>query len=171
MRRFFLPVILFILFIFESVFVDIIPPESFNIDRFFVPRFVMVVAIFMTIYFDRLQAIYYAIGFGLLFDIIYTDLIGIYMFSIPLVVYLVSLVMKVMHSNLFIVLTFTLLGVSALEFIIYGLYLLIGKVDMYIDVFLYNRLFPTLVLNGVFVILIFYPLRRFLNMLQQQREE
>lgn len=166
MKRFLLPVLLFLAFISESTFVELFPTERFEIDRTFVPRFMMVLIMLTSFFYDRNKAIINAIIFGLLFDIIYTDIIGIYMFSLPIVVYILSYSMKVLHTNLLVVFFVVIIGIALLEIIIYGLYFLVNVVELDWYSFMNNRLFPTLVLNGVFLIIIYYPMRNFLLGLQ-----
>ncbi len=116
----------------------------------------------ISFFYDRNKALLYAIIFGLLFDIIYTDIIGVYMFSFPLIVYVISLSMKVLHRNLIVVFFVVLVGISLLEGFIFGILYLVNVAHLDWNQFLYDRLFPTLVLNGVFLIVIYYPMKKFL---------
>lgn len=168
MRRFYLPFLTFLFFICESLFVDLLPAQLFGIDRIFVPRFVLIIIMMITIYFDQYNGMFYGIGFGLLYDLIYTDLIGVYMFAFAIIAYFISLIIRFLHTNLVVVLFISMTIVAAVEFFIYGIYLLIGVADMNVNIFGFNRLIPTVILNGVFVILIFYPVRRFLITLRRR---
>ena len=170
MKRFLLPLLLFLLFVSESIFVDLLPSDSIGAERIFVPRFMMVALIMITTYYHWQHALYYGIGFGLLFDVIYTDIIGIYMFSFALIVYLISIIMKVLHENLFVMFFVSIIGIALLELLVYGIYLLIGEIQMAWSTFLMNRLFPTVVLNGGFLILIFYPFKRLLVYLANSQQ-
>lgn len=167
MRKFLLPFFLFIAFIFESIFVELIPTETFGIDRIFVPRFIIILIMLIAFFYDRNKAVLFGIIFGMLFDIVYTDMLGIYMFSFPFVAYLISHSMKVLHSNIFVILIVSLMGLGMLETLVYGLYQLVDVVNLDWYEFLYNRLLPTLVLNGVFLIVVYYPMRRFLDKLEK----
>lgn len=116
----------------------------------------------VSFFYDRSKALLYAIIFGLLFDIVYTDIIGVYMFSFPLIVYVISLSMKVLHRNLLVVFFVVLVGISLLEGFVFGILYLVNAANLDWNQFLYDRLFPTLVLNGVFLIVIYYPMKKFL---------
>jgi len=59
-----------------------------------------------------------------------------------------------------------------LELEVYGIYGLIGKITMGFSDYLEWRLMPTLVVNGVFLLIIFYPFRRLLlRMALEQTDE
>lgn len=167
MKRFLLAFIIFFAFLFESIFVELVPAERFGIDRFFVPRFTIVLIMLIAFFYNRNKAILYAIIFGLLFDIIYTDIIGVYMFSFPLIVYIISLFKKVLHTNLLVVFFVVVVGIGLLEVLIYGILYLVNVTNIDWNQFMYTRLFPTLVLNGVFLIVIYYPMKKFLSKLEK----
>lgn len=166
-KRFLLVVIVFLAFLFESIFVELIPPERFDIDRVFVPRFMIVLIMLISLFYNRNKAVLYALIFGLLYDVIYTDIIGVYMFSFPLIVYIISLSMKVLHANLLVVFFLVVLGISLLEGLIFGILYIVNIAQMDWNQFLYDRLFPTLVLNGVFLIIVYYPMKNYLLKLEK----
>ncbi|WP_102345409.1 rod shape-determining protein MreD [Bacillus sp. Marseille-P3661] len=167
MRRFLLPFIIFIAFISESSFVELTPLGKLEMDRIFVPRFTIILIMLVTFFYDRNKAIVYSIIAGLLYDVIYTDIIGVYMFSFPLVIYIISYTMKVLHVNIFVVFLITVIGIGLLETIVYGLYYLVNVAPLDWNGFLYNRLLPTAVLNAVFIILVYYPMKQFLTKLEK----
>lgn len=162
MKRFLLAFIIFFAFLFESIFVELVPVERFGIDRIFVPRFMIVLIMLISFFYNRNKAVLYAVIFGLLFDIIYTDIIGVYMFSFPIIVYVISYSMKVLHTNLLVVFFVVLIGITLLEGVVYGIYYLVNVAQLDWTRFIFDRLFPTLVLNGVFLIIVYYPMKKFL---------
>lgn len=173
MRRFFLPFLTTILFVFESIFVDLVQPHGiFSGDKIFVPHFVVILIIFITVYGDKMVGMLYGIIFGLLVDLVYTEIIGVYMFSFPLVAYIVAKVMNVLQSNLFILSSISIIFIVIMEFFVYGVNLLINLTEIELELFFYKRLIPTVLLNGVFIFLFSYPLRRFVTkVITHNREE
>lgn len=159
MHKFLLAFFTYLIFITEGTIIQVFQPNHLQGKIEIVPHFVLVVICFIAIFISPKLAIIYGLGFGLFFDFVYTDLIGIYAFSYAFIAYLVPTLSRFFHGNLLTVLLINLVAVAALEFFIYGLYLLIGIANMAFDPFLYNRLIPTLILNGCFIILIFFPLR------------
>ena len=81
-------------------------------------------------YYSPVQGIYYGLLFGFLFDTVYTELVGIYIFAYPILAYLVYSVMKVLQLNLFIVVSIILASVVALEYYVYGFLTLLGRTHM-----------------------------------------
>ncbi|NSL51616.1 rod shape-determining protein MreD [Calidifontibacillus erzurumensis] len=162
MKRFLLACIIFLGFLLESIFVEFLPSERFGIDRIFVPHFMIVLIMLISFFYNRNKAIIYALFFGLLFDIIYTNIIGVYLFTFPLIVYLISLFMKVLHTNLLVVFFVVLFGIVLLEMSVFGILYLVNVAHMDWQRFVLDRLYPTLVLNGFFLILVYYPMKKFL---------
>lgn len=162
MKKLILPLLLTVLFVLESVFVDLLPSTLFNVDRMFIPHFVLIALIFIVVYYNHMLGLVYALIFGLLFDIVYTEIIGVYMFAYPIISYVLTKVVKVLQTNIFIISFLSVVGVAFLEFYVYAVNLIIGFTTINISVFINDRLFSTLVLNSVFVILICYPFKRLL---------
>lgn len=84
------------------------------------------------------------------------------MFSFPIIVYVISYSMKVLHTNLLVVFFVVLIGITLLEGVVYGIYYLVNVAQLDWTRFIFDRLFPTLVLNGVFLIIVYYPMKKFL---------
>ena len=138
---------------------QVVSPKNFGFELSFVPRFVMIMIVFVALYTSVSKTLFYAVIFGFLYDVIYTDLIGVYMFSMALAGYLICTLAKPLHVNSITGLLFALIAVVLLEFLVYGLYTLVGIADLSIHHFLTTTLYPSLVVNGVFFILIYYPMR------------
>ena len=103
MKKAFLPIIISLCFLFESIFVELLPAELFKSSRILVPHFLMVTIIFVTIYISPKHGIMYGFIFGILFDIVYTEIIGIYLFMFPLVAYITSWIMRILQTNIILV--------------------------------------------------------------------
>ncbi|SFB16167.1 MULTISPECIES: rod shape-determining protein MreD [unclassified Bacillus (in: firmicutes)] len=160
MNKFLLPVLFVFIFILESMFVQFLPGQLFDSKRIFVPHFLLTAILMLTIFGNRKYGILYGAIFGLLFDIVYTEIIGIYLFMFPLISYLSAKMMQVLQANIFISIFVTIIGISLLEFGVYELNYLISVTRMDIGDFFQFRFLPTLVLNLAFVIIVVYPLKR-----------
>lgn len=160
MRRFLLPVLFVILFVVESIFVELLPAELFNSNRIFVPHFLIIAILFFTIYGNRNKGLIFGFIFGLLFDIVYTEVIGIYLFMFPLIAYIVSKIMKILQTNIVIVTIVSLVGVALLELGVYEMNYLIKVTSMDFTMYTSMRLFPTLILNLAVTIVFSYPLKK-----------
>lgn len=163
MRKAFLPLIISLCFLLESIFVELMTIESLVSKRIIVPHFLIVSIIFTTIYGNRKHGLMYGFIFGLLFDVVYTEVIGIYLFMLPLVAYITSWIMKVLQSNIVMVSLVALLGVSLLELGVYEMNFIIDRTDMAFSSFVDIRLLPTLILNLIFIVLFALPLKKYLE--------
>jgi rod shape-determining protein MreD len=159
-KKFLLPLLFLFLFILESLFVQFLPENVFGFERIFAPHFLFTGLLFLTIFVGKKQGIIYAAIFGLLFDIVYVEIIGIYLFLYPFVAYLVDRLMQVMQVNIIIAFLVSLMGIALLEIGAYEMNYLIHVTDLDFSSFISLRFYPTLLLNAVFIILASYPLKR-----------
>ncbi|MDQ0232829.1 rod shape-determining protein MreD [Metabacillus malikii] len=163
MRRFFLPFLVFFAFISEGIFAHLVHFSFAQQDQLFVPRFLLIVVIFITVYLTRAQGMLFGLIFGLLHDIVYIEVMGIYLIVYALFAYLISKAMRVLHNNIFIVLLLTVLSIAILEFYVFGVNYLIGTTNMSMYDFTTLRLLPTLGLNAAVALLVIYPFKRYLT--------
>lgn len=160
MRRFLLPLILLAIFIGESIFVQITPYDLLGGGKIATPRFLMGALVILTIFGSKKHGILYSLLFGSLFDIVYVEIIGIYLFLFPVIAFITTKLMRILHMNIAVASIIVLLGITLLEAGVYQMNLLIHHSDMVFSVFLSSRLLPTLILNAIFIILAVYPLKR-----------
>ncbi|MEW8988029.1 MAG: rod shape-determining protein MreD [Bacillus sp. (in: firmicutes)] len=168
MRTFLLPVLFTACFIFESIFLELTPGKYYTHDNVFVPHLLMIGLIFLTIYGSRNFGLIYSFVFGLLYDVIYIEVIGIYLVFFPFVAYVISKIMKVLQNKLFIMTIVTLVGIAMLETGVYYLNVLIHRTGMNASTFFNDRLLPTIILNLVLTIIFAYPLKRHFEKLADQ---
>lgn len=168
MRTFLLPVLFTACFIFESIFLELTPAKYYTHDNIFVPHLLIIALIFLTIYGSRNFGLVYSFIFGLLYDVIYIEIIGVYMAIFPIVSYLISKIMKVLQNNLLIMTIVTLIGIALLEVGVYYMNFLIHQTGMNFSTFLNDRLLPTIILNLVLTIIFAYPLKRHFEKLADQ---
>lgn len=172
MKKWMLPFLAVLCFVSESIFVDLWPKNELYMHYFFAPRFFLVFIVFTAIYIGQTRAIVYGFIFGMLYDCVYTELLGVYAFAFTLIAYMVSKMMKVFHQHWLIACFLSLLSITVLELYVYGIQLLIGRTDMPFQAFCLQRLWPTLLLNVVFLILFSYPLKqRLVKIKRLEREE
>ncbi|PLT32401.1 rod shape-determining protein MreD [Bacillus sp. V5-8f] len=160
MSRFILPVTALLFFIFESIFANLFSGGLFGGDHIYVPRFIMVFITFLTIYGSKRTGVLYALVLGICYDVVYTEILGIYTFLLPTLAYLLSKTMKVLQSNLLVTIFVATLFVGLLEVADFQINVLIHFADMEYPEFAKIRLLPTLLLNFSFIILCAFPLRQ-----------
>ncbi len=159
MKKFYVSLLAAFLFIFESLFVNQLAGLFADGDKILAPRFLMLFLVFMAAYSNNRKALWYSFVLGLLFDIVYTEILGVYMAIFPVIIYLVGKLMKMLQNNIFVVSFISLVAVVMLECIIAGFHSLIGSVNMSISEFMSIRLLPTLLLNAGAVVLFAYPFK------------
>jgi rod shape-determining protein MreD len=160
MKKFLLPLLFLFLFILESLFVQYVPEDLFGQNKIIVPHFLFAALLFLTIFVGRKQGIIYAAIFGLLFDIVYIEIIGIYLFLFPFIAYLASKILNILQNNFIVAILITIVGIALLEVGVYEMDHLIHVTDINFMSYLHLRFYPTLILNAVFVIIAGYPLKR-----------
>lgn len=165
MKRFVLPLILSFVFLLESSFVDLVPADIFHKENVFVPRFLFLLIAFITVYFNKPIGLLYGAIFGLLYDIVYTEVLGVYLFLFTLVVYLISWASRILQTNIFVISLLSLIGIFALEFCVYGVNLVIGTTTISIERFLQIRILPTLLINSIFILVFAFPFKKLLGKL------
>lgn len=163
-RLIFFP-ILFLLLIFEGIALKLLPEMLININLLIVPHWVFIFLVLMALFYDRsitYYSIIYACFFGLLVDVVYTNVLGVYMFAYPVAIYVIYLLKGVFHTNFYTSILMTTIGLCVTEIIIHFIYLTVDITDMLWLDSVVNRLLPTILAN-IILLIILYPL--FKNML------
>lgn len=163
MIRSIIPLIITVLFFMEPVF-SLFSPIAYGDGLFtLVPRFVIVCLIFTAIYDSRKHAIIYGIIFGLLYDIFYIDIIGVYAFLYPLICVFAAGIIRHIHRHIFVVILLTLFLIALLELLSYGFASLISITSIDFDEFLKGRLAPTMLANSLFLIMFSWFFKRIIE--------
>lgn len=160
MKKFSLPLILFLIVVLEGVALKLLPATIAIGETYLIPHWVFIVLLFYAMFYDREHTYYsiiYAAIFGLLIDIVYTNVLGVYMFSYALVIYLLHEIAKVLHGNIIVMILLGAFGIAIVDVLINTIYLVIGVSDVIWSTYLLYRLLPTVLLNLLFLIP-FYPL-------------
>jgi rod shape-determining protein MreD len=170
LSRFILPLTALLFFIFESIFANLFSGGMFGSDRIFVPRFIMLFIAFLTFYGSKKSGMLYGLILGICYDVVYTEVLGIYTFLLPALAYLISKVMQVLQSNLFIAIFISVFFVGVLEVVDYQMNVLIHFAKMSYPEFALMRLLPTLLLNLAAVIILCFPLRLLIEKYATQKD-
>ncbi|MDS9471325.1 rod shape-determining protein MreD [Sporosarcina pasteurii] len=163
MIRSIIPLMVTVLFFMEPVFSLFSPITYADALLTLVPRFVIVCLIFISIYGSRKHAIIYGIIFGLLYDIFYIDIIGIYAFLYPLICLIASGIIRYIHRHIVTVIGLTLLLIALLEIFSYGFASLISVTSIGFEEFFKGRLIPTMLANSLFVIMFSWFFKRIIE--------
>ena len=150
--RLLLPSVAVLLFLIEPVFAMFSPINMFDRVIYLVPHLLFMYLLFLAVYYDRKKSIIYGIIFGLLYDVFYIDIIGLYAVLYPLLCLFISKIVKHIQQSLPVVTVLTVFFVASLEFLVYEFFLLISATSIGMGDFLLLRLVPTIFANLFFLI-------------------
>ncbi|PLT30142.1 rod shape-determining protein MreD [Peribacillus deserti] len=163
MSRLIIPLSAFFFFLAESTFADLFAGEHFHSSRIFVPHFLFIFILFITIFGSTKYGIIYGLIFGFLFDVVYTEILGVYAFLFAFLALVVSKLMKLVHSNVFVAALLSTVAIALLEILVYEANGLIRDTGMNFTQFAAIRLLPTLILNFAAVIILAFPMKRIIE--------
>ena len=160
MRPAILSLCLFIILVFEGVALELLPERIINANIIVVPHWILMFLIVFTMFYETKRVflfVIYATAFGLLVDIVYTDIIGVYMFAYALSIYAVTLMTRLLQENVVMAVIMSTAALLITEGVISTIYTLLGITKVYWLDNLSMRLIPTIIANIV-LLLIIYPL-------------
>lgn len=156
-----LPLIGAALFFLEPLFSLFSPLEISGGYYTLVPRFLILYLIFTAVYYDRTRAVAYALFFGLLYDVFFIDIIGLYSFLYPLISLLAGTLLKAGSQRLPVAAALGLGLVVLLEILLYLFFSFISFTSMPFGGFLGYRLMPSILANSVFLVVLAWGFKIF----------
>ncbi|KOO46970.1 rod shape-determining protein MreD [Priestia koreensis] len=160
LTRLFLPILVSVVFILESLFTNFIAVLPSLQEWILSPRFLLIILVFMVSYINLKQGMIYGIIFGMLYDIAFTDVLGVYMFGFPVICFIMTKFLKILQNNIIVVSFISLLAVALLEFYVYSINLTVHLTHMGMTDFLHIRFYPTMILNAIFIIIFAFPMQK-----------
>jgi len=155
MKRLVFPLILFILLVSEGVALDLLPAGLTSSDTLIVPHWVLIFLMLINLFYDKTDthfSIINAVFFGLLIDVVYTDILGAYMFVYPFSVYIVHLLKRFLQTGLSMTVVIAVCSLIVAESLLYFIYSIVDLIDITFVTFLLHRLLPTILANILFLI-------------------
>jgi rod shape-determining protein MreD len=156
-------IVMFLLFLLEGTVVQALVPDAWGLPWTVVPRFVLIGIVFAGLYAGRRKALYFGLFFGLLYDIVYTDIIGVYAFSMGITGYLAALSSQYFHQNWLLVFINVILVIFCNEWLTYGLYHLFHIAAVDVGNLMIYQILPTVLFNALFALFIFRPMSKLLE--------
>ena len=108
----------------------------------------------------------YSLLFGLIYDSYYVGILGVYVLLFSLIIYLTEKLKKVLNPNPIVIGMMVIINLSLIETYLYLFYQVLGYTKINWTTFLADRLGPTLLLNLVLFIIVFYPLKKIIERIQ-----
>lgn len=156
----FIPLILLLTLLLDGVIATIFSSQLYTSTTDMVSRLILVCLIFFSFYVERNPMILFGIIFGLLYDSYYVGILGVYASLFPIVVYLCDKMKKIFNPNMLVLFLVGIIQLSLVEFLLFGFYTVLDLANIDMSMFLANRLGPTLLLNGIYMLLLYFPLRK-----------
>lgn len=132
------------------------------------PRFVLVLLVFISLYLGRRRAFILGLIFGLMFDIQYSDVIGVYAFSMAVIPYLSALAYQYFQLNAILIILTVFISVFVHETLNFYLFELFALTK---EPYHWMTHVPTSLCNTGIAILAYRPLDRFLEQMSDGRQE
>ncbi len=157
MKKYSIVLLLLFIFLLEGTLFRFISPDYYGKTIYFYPRFVLIMIIFISIYRDRHFALYLGMGFGVLYDIVYGDVIGIYMVGMAGVGYFSGWLTLYFQTTFALYLLNILVNLLMFEMFLYGMLNMFHLVNIAFDWSFFHILIPTVIFNLLFASLIYLP--------------
>ena len=163
MIRSIIPLIAVLLFFLEPVFSLFSPLEIGGVFYTLVPRFVIVFLIFIAVYYNKKQAIIYGIVLGLLYDMFYIDIIGLYAFLFPMICFIAAMIVRQVYRHIVTIMVLCIFLVALLEVLSYVFASLVALTTIGFGDFIFGRLVPTMIANSLFVVMFGWVFKTLIN--------
>jgi rod shape-determining protein MreD len=171
MRRSWITLLLFALFLLEGTVIPWLMPADWQEKTFVSPHLVLVAVLYISLYSNRHLALVYGTGFGLLQDFIYYGpMIGANSFSMGLSAYLVGLLTRRNSVHVVMSMVAIALGVSLFACVRFGLYRMFQLTSVSFEWSLLHVMLPSLLIDLLFALVIYVPARKRLERLDEEKE-
>ncbi|HLR14602.1 MAG TPA: rod shape-determining protein MreD [Bacillota bacterium] len=165
MKKALIPLSLLIVLALQGVAIEIATSFTSMQDVYIIAHWVLVFVICISLLFDSESSYYgivYGVIFGLLIDIVYTDMLGTYMLGYGLTMFILQGVKHVFFTNIYTTMLMVAVGIMVADLFIHGIYAMVGIVDIPFWVYVWTRLLPTVLANLIFLIVLYpFVYRRF----------
>ncbi|MCM2675165.1 rod shape-determining protein MreD [Alkalicoccobacillus plakortidis] len=170
MSRYYVAALLLFLLVFEGTIVPNAVANFLKLDVVMVPRFLIIVIVFVGIYIGRMQSLTLGLIFGFIYDVVYTEFLGIYAFGFAFIGYIFAFSTKRIQDSVLVPIVIACIAVVFFEYYQYGILQMLGVTDWSAGQFAKNRVLPTVIFNGAFAILTLFPIRRLIQHVNRQAD-
>lgn len=155
-----------LLFYIDTIIGLVIPMHFGKIDIIFVPHLTLMYFLILTIYRSFGVALVLAIFFGLITDLYYGSIYGLYMFGYILAVVVMDRFFKIFYKDQVMIYIIILMSTILIEIYVALIYGLIGFIQFNLIEFLLLRLLPTFILNLILLTILYPFMLKFLRKIQ-----
>lgn len=157
MKRRNINIILFLIFLIEGSIFRYLFPDITETGALVSPRFVLASIILISIFVDKKYALFLGLLFGLLYDLIYGGVLGLYTVGMAGIGYFSGWFIQFLHPTFLVFVLIEFIGLLAFELFIYSMLSLYQLVEMPIEQAFTHFMFPSVIFNLLFAIIIYLP--------------
>lgn len=155
-----------ILFYIDTVIGLVIPFHIGKIDIIFVPHLTLMYILIMSVYRGFGVSIILAIVFGIVSDIYFGSIYGLYLFGYILLVVIADKCFKMFYRDYSMLFWFILLSTFIFEVYTAIIYSVIGFIQFDFIDFVLFRLIPTFIINFILLLILFPLILKFTRKVQ-----
>ncbi|QRG69401.1 rod shape-determining protein MreD [Brevibacillus choshinensis] len=171
MQRFLLTLTVLVLFVMEGTVVQVIATATWGLSWMTVPRFALVCCILISMFLGRREGLYYGLAFGFLQDVLYGQVIGIYSVSMMVASYFAGLIVLLFQRGFGMVFVTSALILFGHEWLLYSMFRLFSVAPYDVQWILTRQILPSVILNVIFALLIYVPIQRMCNKIQDKKRD
>jgi len=169
-RKIWIYILLFLLFLLEGTLFQFFSGDYYGANFSIVPRFVLIFIIFISIFRNRKIAMYLGLIFGLFYDLIYGNVIGLYMAGMTGVGYFVGWIVQYFHRSFTVYFVLELFGYLFFELYLFGMLRLFNFINIDIDWASVHVILPSFIFNLLFAMIMYKPFLSILNFYEEDEQ-
>lgn len=150
-----MPLIALVLFYMDALINSIWPVKLFGMDYYFKSHLLLIYLLIITVYKNPKIALILGVLFGLITDIYFGTVYGIYLFGFVIAILLMDLLFKVFYKDLKMMIVLFLGFVLLFENFYYIIFALLGIAHINYFAFLWTHVLPSLLINFILIIVVF----------------
>ncbi|MGD8188820.1 rod shape-determining protein MreD [Brevibacillus ginsengisoli] len=170
MPRFLLSLMLLVIFLLEGTVFQFILPQEGEMSWTMLPRFALVSVIMIALFLGRREGLIYGFCVGLLQDILFGHVIGVYTFTMMVAGYFSGMILLLFHRSLAVVFTTVALVLFGHEWLLYSIYRLFSGHSFDVQWTITNQILPTVAVNLLFALVVYYPMNKVSNSIHLRKE-
>lgn len=155
-----IPVLLYVSLILDGVLMHLLANQFISQQYVLTPRLVLLLFVLFTVFFPKQPLFLYSLLFGIVYDSFYSGILGPYAAGLAAITYVIKRIQSHIVPSPAILIVLYTLAIGYLEIFIFGMYRFLGVTNISFQLFLSMRLGPTLLLNIIFFIILYYPIYR-----------
>ncbi|USG64133.1 rod shape-determining protein MreD [Brevibacillus ruminantium] len=170
MSRFLLTLTLLLLFILEGTVIQFVSPSSWGLSWMAVPRFALVGTLLISMFLGRREGLYYGLAIGLLHDVLYGQVVGLYLVTMMVASYFAGLIVLLFQRGFAMIMVTCCLILFGHEWLLYSIHRLFATAPYDVHWMLNRQILPTVALNVFFALLIYVPMKNLCQAVNAKRD-